>query len=210
MKRFVLFACILLSAMIIYSCSGNAEQQEEAASETSETLQTEGDRNMAWIDTLTPEAVEEIYSSVVLGRAPSFTLYDTDRREFTLADYDGYVLLLSFWAMEDPASIRLFPVLSQVQNQFRNQKFTVLGVCMDQATREKIQEYADFHRLTYPVVYPLNSQIYQNYNIQGAGEAVLIDRRGNVVGHFRRNPGLERIQKVIKLFLPQEKTPAAE
>jgi len=205
MKKLSLILSILFSIAFIYSCGGSGSEDGSGGDESGENMQSDNSGEMSWVDTLTPEAVEESYTNYVLGRAPEFKLYDTNRREITLEDYEGYMVLLSFWARENPPSLRLFPIMSEIHNEFRNDKFTVLGVCMDRATTENIQEYADIHRLSYPVVYPLNSQIYQNYNIQSPGEAVLIDRRGNVVGHFRQNPGKERIEKVIKLFIPQEK-----
>lgn len=103
--------------------------------------------------------------------------------------------------MESLQSRRLFPLLSSVHNKYRDSNFTVLAVVMDQNTRENFQEFADFNRLPYPIVYPLDSKIYTNYGVSGPPMSFLIDRKGNIVGYFIKNPGQKKLEKVIELFL---------
>jgi len=110
-------------------------------------------------------------------------------------------MLMNFWSMETPLSKRLFPVMSEVYNTYRDSNFLLIGVCMDSRTIESLQEYAGMNQLSYPVMYPISDAIYRNYGIVSAGTSILIDRKGNIVGRFDGNPGLERIKRVISLFL---------
>ena len=67
--------------------------------------------------------------------------------------------------------------------------------------REKFQEFADFNRMPYRIVYPVTRSIYQKYGVSVPPLTYLIDRKGNVVGRFVADPGREKLEKVIELFL---------
>jgi peroxiredoxin len=206
MKRLfgmVTFICLLLFG--IHCGNSETDDAQTGKSDTESTNEIGLADNAQEIDDLLAnldrDSIEKIYDQVMLGKAPPFKVYDLNRTEITLEDYSDYVVLLNFWVTNSPVCKRQFPILTEVQNKFRNSKFTVLGVFMEQKTREEIQEYADINRLSYPIVYPLNNNMYNSYGINNPGISVLIDRKGNVVGHFYDDPGLERLEKVISLFL---------
>ncbi|HER00659.1 MAG TPA: redoxin domain-containing protein [candidate division Zixibacteria bacterium] len=202
-KTFVIAMTIGLLVSTI-QCGGSEEEQAEAqkplpdSAGYTEISDTSG---MLIVEYMTPEEIEENYESIVIAEAPDFTVYDLNQNAIELDDFEGYVLLLNFWSMESPVSKRLFPTLSEVQNEFRERKFTVLGICVDRRPIKAIQEAADFNRLTYPVAFPGSTDIYGNYAVTGAGKSVLIDSRGNIVGDFYDDPGTERLKRVINLFL---------
>ena len=77
----------------------------------------------------------------------------------------------------------------------------MIGVCIDRKPIKAIQQAADFNRLTYPVVFPGSLEIYNNYGVTGPGKSVVIDSKGNIVGDFYTDPGVERLKHVIGLFL---------
>jgi len=206
MKRLiwtVISICLLLFSL---QCGNSESEETQAGKENTETgseINLTGDEQSIddLLENLDSESIEEIYDRVMLGKAPDFMVYDLNRTKITLEDYKDYVILLNFWSETSPISKRQFPILSTVQDKFRDSKFTVLGVFMDQKTREDIQEYADMNRLSYPIVYPIDRRIYNSYGVEMPGISILIDRKGNVVGHFYDDPGIERLEKVIELFL---------
>ena len=108
---------------------------------------------------------------------------------------------MHFWSMESALSKRLFPLMNETQEFYRDSQFTILGVCMDIGLVEKIREYADYNKLAFPVVYPLNNRLYQRYNGPVPGVSFLIDSKGNIVGQFYGDPGREKLIKIIGLFL---------
>jgi peroxiredoxin len=206
MKRLLLIfiACLL---MITLQCGGSESEQSDfepaqTSAQGSDSLDSPAvDESMAFIESLDRENIEEMYDRVSLGPAPDFKLFDLNRTEITLQDYEGYVILLTFWSMNSVESKDLFSVFTHVHDKYRDSGFAVLAVVMDQNTREKFQEFADFNRLPYRIVYPISRAIYRDYGVSAPPLTYLIDRKGNVVGRFIANPGQEKLEKVIELFL---------
>ncbi len=196
---------LLVISLALISCGGSGKTDQAASESKSpavaeETLATDSTGTII-IENLTKEELEEVYDEVVLGPAPAFNVYDLRQNKITLDDFKGYVILLNFWSMDSPVSKRLFPVLTEIQNDFRDSGFVVLGVCTDQKELGAIEEAADFNKLSYPVVYPGNIQMYNDYDVPAPGKSVIIDRKGNIIGEFFDNPGAEKLKRVIQLFL---------
>jgi peroxiredoxin len=205
MKTKLAIAFLLLLFVAVVSCGGS-EKTDQAASEektssASELNPATDSTGAIIIENLTKEELQDVYDQVVIAPAPAFDVYDLRQNKISLSDFEGYVILLNFWSMESPVSKRLFPVLSEIQNEFRDSEFVVLGVCTDRKELDQIEEAADFNKLTYPVVYPGNIQMYTDYDVPAPGKSVIIDRNGNIVGDFFDNPGIDKLRRVIQLFL---------
>ncbi len=203
MKKILLIAAVLCFTALMLNCGGS--QEEGADAQTSETDTTgyaeiADTSGMLIVENMTTEELEESYENVVIAEAPDFTVYDLNQNEIKLEDFEGYVLLLNFWSMEAPVSKRTFPTLSEIHNEFREDNFTVLGVCIDRKPIGRIQEAVDFNRLSFPVAFG-SAETYNSYAVTGPGKSVLIDKYGNIVGDFYDDPGAERLKKVIRLFL---------
>jgi peroxiredoxin len=205
MRTKLAITLLLLLFVAVISCGGS-ENTDQAASRENTTSVSEDNPVMdstgaIIIENLTKEELEDVYDQVVIAPAPAFDVYDLRQNKISLSDFEGYVILLNFWSMESPVSKRLFPVLSEIQNEFRDSEFVVLGVCTDRKELGQIEEAADFNRLSYPVVYPGNIQMYTNYDVPAPGKSVIIDRNGNIVGEFFDDPGIDKLKRVIQLFL---------
>lgn len=196
---------LLLISLAVIGCggSGNGDQAaaESKASATAEENLATDSTGAIIIENLTKEELQDVYDQIIIAKAPPFNVYDLRQNKITLDDFEGYVVLVNFWSMESPVSKRLFPILSDIQNEFRDSNFVVLGICTDRKELDQIEEAADFNKLSYPVVFPGSVQIYSDYNVPAPGKSVIIDRNGNIVGEFFDNPGEEKLRRVIQLFL---------
>jgi peroxiredoxin len=206
MKRLLLIFIVFLFLLTLDCGKPQSEQGESETTQTSTSSSDSpespsDDESMAFIESLNREDIEEMYDRVSLGPAPDFKLYDLNRTEITLQDYKGYVILLTFWSMNSAESKSLIPLFTHVYDKYRDSGFAVLAVVMDQNTRENFQEFADFNRIPYRIVYPVTRAIYRNYGVGVPPLTYLIDRKGNIVGRFIDDPGQERLDKVIELFL---------
>jgi thiol-disulfide isomerase/thioredoxin len=205
MRIKVAITFLLLIFLAVIGCSGSGNGDQTATeSKTSSTAKEEpgiDSTGAIIIENLTRDELEDVYDQIVLAKAPPFNVYDLRQNKITLDDFKDYVVLVNFWSMESPVSKRLFPVLSEIQNEFRDSSFLVLGVCTDRKELDQIEEAADFNKLSYPVVFPGSTQMYTDYDVPAPGKSVIIDRNGNIVGEFFDNPGLEKLKKVISLFL---------
>jgi peroxiredoxin len=204
MNKILTFTIAVSLLVLTIQCGGSEEEQPEVQEQAldSATYDEMSDTSdMLIVEYMTPQELEENYENIVIAEAPDFTIYDLNQNPIKLEDFEGYVLLLNFWSMDAPISKRLFPTFSEIQNEFREDKFTVLGICIDRRPINAIQQAADFNRLTYTVAFPGSNDIYSNYAVTGPGKSVLIDSRGNIVGDFFGDPGVDKLKRVIRLFL---------
>lgn len=82
-------------------------------------------------------------------RAP-FSLPDLEGRTRRIAEWDGDVVLLNFWAPWCPPCRREVPAFIQLQNTYGAQGLTIVGVTID--TPEKTREFVRKYGINYPVL----------------------------------------------------------
>jgi len=183
----------------LLSCNGSDQDTEQASQDTASAESENVPED--FLDQLNKDNIEEMYDQIVLGKAPEFVLYTLDHTKLQLSDYRGYVVLLNFWSTQSATSKQLFPLFTEVHNMYRDSGFVILAMNIDRMLITKIQEYADFNRLSYTITYPQNNAIFKNYGTNSPDMSFLIDRQGNIVGQFQGNPGRERLIKIISLFI---------
>lgn len=199
MKRLFLSVLIICSFCFLISCNGSDQESEQ----TTQELTTAESDSMAvdFLDQLTKDNLDEMYDQIVLAKAPEFALFTLDHTKLQLSDYKGYVVILNFWSTQSATSKQLFPLFNEVHGMYRDSGLVILAVNLDRMLITKIQEYIDFNRLSYTVVYPQNQTIFNNYGTNSPDVSFLIDRKGNIVGQFQGDPGRERLIKIISLFI---------
>ena len=69
--------------------------------------------------------------------APVFTLPDVEGGSKTLTDYRGKVVMLNFWATWCGPCKREIPDFIEMQNDFRDEGFEIVGVSLDQPGEEE-------------------------------------------------------------------------
>ena len=199
MSKIISSSILLILLILFLGCGGSKTESESKTADSALKASETGAGGI--LDSLNKENIDEYYDQLVLGQAPDFILFNLDGTRYTLEDFKDYVIILHFWSMESALSKRLFPLLSEVNNMFRDSNFVILGVCMDTREIKSIREYADYNKISFPIVYPQSQTIYRSYGVAEAGVSYLIDRKGNVVGQFFGDPGREKLIRIISLFL---------
>ena len=135
MNRHVWIIVVLAGALGLGAGIGVNHWRERAADE----------RRAASIDTAAATAPE-----VTGTRRPALRLPGLDGTTRSLAEFDGQVILLNFWATWCPPCLREIPALMEVQSELGDAGFQVVGLALDgmQATNEFVAE----HDVNYPVL----------------------------------------------------------
>ena len=141
--------------------------------------------------------------------APDFTLTELNGQKLSLADYKGKVVLLDFWATWcGPCRIEI-PGFVQLQNKYRDQGFTVIGVSMDDGP-EPVKEFYQEFRMNYPVALT-DHKVDQLYGgVIGLPTTFVIGRDGRI---YARHPGAEPasvFEDEIKTLLAAQGTTEVE
>ena len=134
--------------------------------------------------------------------APNFSLPSVDGGSKSLADYSGKVVMLNFWATWCGPCKREIPDFIELQNEYRDDGFEIVGVSLDQAGEEgAVAQFVKQYNINYDVLHG-DGQIAQAYGgVRSIPTTFLIDREGNVVsskvGLQPKSAWAEEIQKLL-------------
>ena len=125
-----------------------------------------------------------IYSSAAFAEAeaPDFQLRDINKKEVSLSDYRGKVVLVNFWATWCQPCLVELPHLQEIYNELKDQDFIVLSISVD-APRDvsKVKPLVKTRGLQFPVLLDSSSSVLSVYNpSQALPYNVLIDKEGKV------------------------------
>lgn len=118
-------------------------------------------------------------AAVVGAPAPDFTLEDLDGNPVRLADQQGQVVLINFWATWcGPCRLEM-PALQARYDALKDEGFTVLAVNLDEP-REDAALFAQDLGLTFPVLLDPGAKVNDLYRVRGYPTSYFVDRQGNV------------------------------
>ena len=110
-----------------------------------------------------------------------FTIADMNGDDVSLASYKGKVVLLNFWATWcGPCKIEI-PGFVELQDEYGDQGFQVLGLSVDD-TPEQIKPFAEQFAVNYPMLVGLGRDDVQDAfgPIWGLPVSFWIDRQGTL------------------------------
>jgi len=139
------------------------------------------------------------------NRAPGFTLETADGESITLSDFQGKMVMLSFWGPLDdsrhgdkPGQLPYF--MQAVQDEWPDDKLAILNITAG-ADRSEVEEFINTYRLTSPVLLD-SAEVTVNYDIMHYPVHFFIDSKGIIKlvlhGHFNSQGEIEDILNRIK------------
>ena len=109
----------------------------------------------------------------------NFTLKDMDGNDVDLSQFKGKIVLLNFWATWcGPCKIEI-PGFVELQDEYRDDGFVMLGLSVDDTTG-KIQDFAREFDVNYPMLVGLDEDEFQEAwgPVWGLPMSFWIDRDG--------------------------------
>jgi len=133
--------------------------------------------------------------------APDFSLESLDGKSVRLSDLRGKAVLLNFWATWcGPCKIEM-PWFVELQNQYGAQGLQIVGVAMDDASKEDIAKFAKSMGVNYPILIGKESIGDQYGGIPALPESFFIGRDGKMVDKIIGLKGKGEIEDAIKKAL---------
>src|ERR1700684_3677746 len=133
--------------------------------------------------------------------APDFSLEALDGKTMRLSDFRGKAVLLNFWATWcGPCKIEM-PWFVDLQNQYRSQGFQIVGVAMDDGSKEDIAKFAKDMGVNYPILIGKDSVGDAYGGVPALPESFLISRDGKIVDKIIGLRGKADIEEAIKKTL---------
>ena len=126
-------------------------------------------------------------STQVLAAAkmPHFVLSSADEgNEIDSDQFQGQVLLITFFATWCPPCIEEIPALIDMQNKFKEKGFSVIAISVDQGGAKTVAKLMEKTGINYPVLMA-DSKITRDFGgIVGIPTSFLINKSGNVVKSY--------------------------
>jgi peroxiredoxin len=113
------------------------------------------------------------------GPAPDFTLRTMEGRNLRLQEQRGRVVLVNFWATWCGPCRQEMPLLNQIYQKYHASGFELLGVNVDDDTRNA-QAVAAKLGVNFPVLLDSEKKVSRLYDLNSMPSTVLIDRDGKV------------------------------
>ena len=111
--------------------------------------------------------------------APDFTLRTLDGPNLRLQEQRGRVVLVNFWATWCGPCRQEIPHLSKLYDKYRASGFVLLGVNVDDDTKNAVELAAKLG-LKFPVSLDNDKKVSRLYDLSAMPSTVLIDREGKV------------------------------
>ncbi len=133
--------------------------------------------------------------------APDFSLAALDGKNIRLSDLRGKAVLLNFWATWcGPCKIEM-PWFVDLQNQYGAQGLQIVGVAMDDASKEDIGKFAKTMGVNYPILIGTEAVGDQYGGVPALPETFVIGRDGKLVDKIIGLKGKSEIEEDIKKAL---------
>ncbi|MCG9127561.1 redoxin domain-containing protein [Candidatus Poribacteria bacterium] len=109
--------------------------------------------------------------------AIDFEVVNLNGEALSLAQYQGQIVLLDFWATWCPPCIAEMPFVKSTYQKYKNQNFEIIGISLDRDLNQ-LTTYLDKEGITWPQYYDNGGQIANLYRVQAIPTTYLIDNKG--------------------------------
>lgn len=145
-------------------------------------------------------------ASLAAKAMPSFSLASAAdaAKKVSSEEFNGKVVLVSFFATWCPPCREEIPDFIALQNDLGSKGFSVLGIAVDEGGSEIVKKLAEQTKINYPVAMTEESVMAGFGGISGVPTSFLVNRKGNVVKHYPGYVPHEVLRKDIEQVM-QEK-----
>jgi peroxiredoxin len=110
--------------------------------------------------------------------APAFRLMDLDGTVHSLAEHQGEVVFLNFWATWcGPCKVEM-PAMEALYQHFRSQGLEILAVSVDQQGAVVTRPFKEAMGLSFPILHDSDYQVGLSYGARTLPMTYVIDRKG--------------------------------
>lgn len=122
--------------------------------------------------------------------------------QFDIADLEGKVVLIDFWATWCGPCIMEMPELKELYDEYRDAGFEIVGYSLDRDA-DRLNEFLDKKDFDWIQLYAEDPQeraeVLDRYGVAGVPATILVDQTGKIVAIDLR--GHDKIESAIKKLL---------
>lgn len=186
---------------------------DEAERRLDEIVANEGYSRVEWpVDgrpvPLSELAQRNLYAlrNLIPGKpAPATEGTDIDGKKFSLSDYRGKVVLLTFFGHWCAPCRGLYPVEHRLAVEYAKRPFTLFGVNSDKQ-RDLLRKVIETEKMTWPVAWDggsIHGPLATQWNVKGWPLVVLIDHQGVIRYKFRGAPEAAVLTSLVERLVTE-------
>ncbi len=130
--------------------------------------------------------------------APEIQAVDLESKPLRLADYQGKVILLQFWA--EACCTDVMPAIEDIYRSYRDKGFTVVAVNPVEP-RDRVERAARAFGVSFPVGVDQLDISKRRYSVYGVPCAFLVDRKGIIKEKILGNIPKRNLERKVKSLL---------
>lgn len=116
---------------------------------------------------------------------PDFAFLDAQDRERKLSAWRGKTVLVNFWATWCAPCVKEMPSLDKLQAELGKERFAVLPLSLDGATRAKVAPFYETAKLTnLGIWFDKGRKVQQALDVGLLPTSILIDAQGREIGRL--------------------------
>jgi len=125
------------------------------------------------------------------GAAPNFTLPTFGKKQLSLNDFKGEVVMVNFWASWCGPCREEMPLIEDLHKKYSKLGFTVLGVNVDANPKDAAKMLKEIP-VSFPIGFDTKNKVSELYKVDSMPSTVMVDRKGNMrFLHRGYKPGYE-------------------
>ena len=138
--------------------------------------------------------------------APDFALNTPDGKTLHLSDFRGKAVVLNFWATWcGPCKIEM-PWFVDLQKKYESQGLQIVGVAMDDSSKEDIEKFAKEMSINYPIVIGQEKTADAYGGLPALPTTLYLDRDGKVVERVIGLKGRAEIEEAMQKIIASKAT----
>lgn len=139
------------------------------------------------------------------GVAPNFTLPTFGKKQLSLSDFKGEVVMVNFWASWCGPCREEMPLIENLHKKYSKLGFTVLGVNVDANPKDAAKMLKEIP-VSFPIGFDARNKVSELYKVDSMPSTVMVDRKGNMrFLHRGYKPGYEAdYEKQIRALIREQ------